>query len=103
MCVNEKWTDPLLHTVALQFLSTIFTAETDSRGAEVQTSNSKPAAALSDIVNGPSASELCELLLQVWGGVVHLNFGIRWKLELSKCFFVVVDARVLIRGPFRTL
>ncbi|XP_077952021.1 rotatin isoform X2 [Gasterosteus aculeatus] len=64
VCVNEKWTDPLLHTVALQFLSTIFTAETDSRGAEVQTSNSKPAAALSDIVNGPSASELCELLLQ---------------------------------------
>uniref|UniRef100_G3NDY8 Rotatin n=1 Tax=Gasterosteus aculeatus aculeatus TaxID=481459 RepID=G3NDY8_GASAC len=68
VCVNEKWTDPLLHTVALQFLSTIFTAETDSRGAEVQTSNSKPATALSDIVNGPSASELCELLLQVWGG-----------------------------------
>ncbi|KAM8823007.1 rotatin isoform 2-T2 [Spinachia spinachia] len=60
VCVNEKLPDPLLHTVALQFLGTIFTVET----AEVQTSNPKPATALSDIVNGPSASELCELLLQ---------------------------------------
>ncbi|XP_037312246.2 rotatin [Pungitius pungitius] len=64
VCVSEKCPDPFLHTVALQFLSAIFTAETARLGADVQTSNSKPAPALSDIVNGPSASELCELLLK---------------------------------------
>lgn len=69
VCVNEKFADPLLHTVALQFLCTIFTVETKSQGVEVTTSNSIHATALSDIVNGPPASQLCELLLQVrsWG------------------------------------
>ncbi|XP_031137959.1 rotatin isoform X3 [Sander lucioperca] len=62
LCVNEKLADPLLHTVALQFLRTIFTEETKS--VDVTTSNPKRATALSDIVNGPSASQLCELLLQ---------------------------------------
>ncbi|XP_070783994.1 rotatin [Enoplosus armatus] len=62
VCVNEKLADPLLHTVALQFLCTIFTEETKS--VVVTTSNSKHATALSDIVNGPSASQLCEVLLQ---------------------------------------
>ncbi|XP_067433989.1 rotatin [Thunnus thynnus] len=64
VCVNEKFVDPLLHTVALQFLRTIFTEETKRRGAEVTTSSCKHATALSDILNGPSASRLCELLLQ---------------------------------------
>ncbi|XP_056220936.1 rotatin [Seriola aureovittata] len=64
VCVTEKFADPLLHTVALQFLCTIFTEEAKSRGVEATTPNSKYAAALSDIVNGPSASQLCELLLQ---------------------------------------
>ncbi|XP_056289869.1 rotatin isoform X3 [Pseudoliparis swirei] len=64
VCVNEKFPDPLLHTVALQFLSTMFTVETKSLGVEVTTSDSKHAPALSDIVIGPSASQLCELLLQ---------------------------------------
>uniref|UniRef100_A0A8C2ZKS9 Rotatin n=1 Tax=Cyclopterus lumpus TaxID=8103 RepID=A0A8C2ZKS9_CYCLU len=64
VCVNEKFPDPLLHTVALQFLSTIFTVELKSLGVEVTTSDSKHATALSDIVNGPPASQLCELLLQ---------------------------------------
>ncbi|XP_035511921.1 rotatin [Morone saxatilis] len=64
VCVNGKLADPLLHTVALQFLCTIFTEETKRQGVEVATSKSKHATALSDIVNGPSASQLCELLLQ---------------------------------------
>ncbi|KAL7373427.1 hypothetical protein ABVT39_006513 [Epinephelus coioides] len=64
VCVDEKFADPRLHTVALQFLSTVFTEEAKCLGAEVTTSSSKHAAALSDIVNGPSASQLCELLLQ---------------------------------------
>ncbi|XP_044032478.1 rotatin [Siniperca chuatsi] len=64
VCVNEKLADPFLHTVALQFLCTIFTEETKSLGVEVTTSKSKHATALSDIVNSPSASQLCELLLQ---------------------------------------
>lgn len=68
MCLCEKTTDSLLQTVALQFLSTVFTEETKSQDVEVTTSNSKHATALSDIVNGPSASQLCELLLQVCGG-----------------------------------
>ncbi|XP_076577654.1 rotatin [Chaetodon auriga] len=63
-CVNEKQADPLLHTVALQFLSTVFAEETKSQGVEVTASKSKHAPALCDIVNGPSASQLCELLLQ---------------------------------------
>ncbi|XP_028424991.1 rotatin isoform X1 [Perca flavescens] len=62
VCVTEKLADPLLHTVALQFLCTIFTEETKS--VDVTTSNPKQATALSGIVNGPSASQLCELLLQ---------------------------------------
>lgn len=69
VCVNEKFVDPLLHTVALQFLRTIFTEETKRRGVEVTTSSCKHATALSDILNGPSASRLCELLLQVREGV----------------------------------
>ena len=70
MCLAEKFADPLLHTVTLQFLCEIFTEETKSRGVEATTSTSKYAAALCDIVNGPSASQLCELLLQVRGGGV---------------------------------
>ncbi|XP_034562939.1 rotatin isoform X2 [Notolabrus celidotus] len=62
VCVNEKLLDPLLHSVALQFLCAIFTEETKSQGVDV--TDSKPASALSEVVNGPSASQLCELLLQ---------------------------------------
>uniref|UniRef100_UPI0037E73CA0 rotatin n=1 Tax=Semicossyphus pulcher TaxID=241346 RepID=UPI0037E73CA0 len=62
VCVNEKLADPHLHTVALQFLCTVFTEETKSQAVDV--TNSKPAPALSDVVNGASASQLCELLLQ---------------------------------------
>ncbi|XP_041817044.1 rotatin isoform X2 [Chelmon rostratus] len=64
VCVNERRADPLLHTVALQFVSTVFTEETKGQGVEVTASNSKHATALCDVVNGPSASQLCELLLQ---------------------------------------
>lgn len=68
MCVNEKTADPLLHTVALQFLCTVFTEETKSQSVEITNANSEHATALTEIVIGPSASQLCELLLQVYGG-----------------------------------
>uniref|UniRef100_I3KA67 Rotatin n=1 Tax=Oreochromis niloticus TaxID=8128 RepID=I3KA67_ORENI len=64
VCVNERFAQPLLHTVALQFLCTVFTEATKSRSQEVTTSNSKYVRSLSDVLNSPSASELCELLLQ---------------------------------------
>nr|XP_019942842.1 PREDICTED: rotatin [Paralichthys olivaceus] len=64
VCLTEKFADPQLHTVALQFLCAIFTEETKSRGEEATTPNSKCATSLTDIVNGPSAGLLCELLLQ---------------------------------------
>ncbi|XP_037829180.1 rotatin isoform X2 [Kryptolebias marmoratus] len=63
-CVNEKFADSLLHTATLQFLSTVFTEETKCRSKEVTSSVSKHRTNLSDILNGPSASQLCELLLQ---------------------------------------
>ncbi|XP_071769043.2 rotatin [Centroberyx gerrardi] len=64
MCVNEKFADPLLHTVALQFLCALFSEETKRRCAEFATPTSKCVTPLSDTLNGPSASQLCELLLQ---------------------------------------
>uniref|UniRef100_A0A1A7XBW8 Rotatin n=2 Tax=Iconisemion striatum TaxID=60296 RepID=A0A1A7XBW8_9TELE len=63
-CVNEKFADPLLHTAALQFLSTVFTEETTRRGVEVTNSTSERDSSLSEVLNGASASQLCELLLQ---------------------------------------
>ncbi|XP_059183330.1 rotatin [Centropristis striata] len=70
-CVNEKRSEPLLHTAALQFLCTIFTEETKNPGVEGTTSDSKHATSLSDILNGPSASQLCELLLQSYDKRTH--------------------------------
>ncbi|KAG7225112.1 hypothetical protein INR49_014568 [Caranx melampygus] len=64
VCLTEKFAEPLLHSVALQFLCTIFTEEAKSRSEEAASPDSKYAAALCDIVNGPLASQLCELLLQ---------------------------------------
>ncbi|XP_070708807.1 rotatin [Pempheris klunzingeri] len=64
VCVNEKFADTLLPTVALQFLCAIFTEETKNQDAEVTALTSKHATALSDIVSSPSASQLCDLLLQ---------------------------------------
>uniref|UniRef100_A0A3P9PF08 Rotatin n=1 Tax=Poecilia reticulata TaxID=8081 RepID=A0A3P9PF08_POERE len=63
-CLDEKKADLLLHTAALQFLSTVFTEETRLCGTELKSSTSKHSSTLSDILTGPSASELCELLLQ---------------------------------------
>uniref|UniRef100_A0A8C7YUW0 Rotatin n=1 Tax=Oryzias sinensis TaxID=183150 RepID=A0A8C7YUW0_9TELE len=51
-----------LHTVALQFLSTVFTEETNRRTEAIK--NSERSSPLSDILNGPLANQLCELLLQ---------------------------------------
>lgn len=73
VCVNEKSSNAPLHTAALQFLSTIFTEETKSRREVDSVSNLKHATSLSDILNSPSASQLCELLLQVGGVVYKLN------------------------------
>ncbi|KAM9839415.1 rotatin [Aulostomus maculatus] len=64
VCVSEKLVNPLLHKVALQFLCTVFSEETKRRGVEDTTLNSKHVSALSDILSGSSASQLCELLLQ---------------------------------------
>ncbi|XP_068160422.1 rotatin isoform X2 [Antennarius striatus] len=64
MCMNEKLGGSALQTMALQFLSTVFTEEMNSQRVEVNTSNSKHTTTVSDIVNSPLASELCELLLQ---------------------------------------
>uniref|UniRef100_A0A3P8VNZ8 Rotatin n=1 Tax=Cynoglossus semilaevis TaxID=244447 RepID=A0A3P8VNZ8_CYNSE len=64
VCLTEKFSDPL-HAVALQFLSTVFTEETSRRQrVTASNSNSVHETSLSDIVNGPSATQLCELLLQ---------------------------------------
>nr|XP_054607097.1 rotatin isoform X3 [Nothobranchius furzeri] len=63
-CVNEKFADHLLYTATLQFLSTVFTEETKRRSVEVTNSTSKRDSGLSEILNGASASQLCELLLQ---------------------------------------
>ncbi|KAM4533766.1 rotatin isoform 2-T2 [Odontesthes bonariensis] len=63
-CMSEEFADPLLHTVALQFLSTVFTEEAKCRSEELASSGSKRGTSLSDVLNGPLASELCELLLQ---------------------------------------
>ncbi|XP_054621802.1 rotatin isoform X2 [Dunckerocampus dactyliophorus] len=57
LCVHEKSVDPLLHKVALHFLAMIFAEETKRREGEVTTFNS-------DVLSGPSGSQLCELLMQ---------------------------------------
>ncbi|CAG5895883.1 unnamed protein product [Menidia menidia] len=63
-CMSEEVVDPLLHTVALQFLSAVFTEETKNRSGEPKSPSSEHTSPLSDVLNGPLASELCELLLQ---------------------------------------
>ncbi|MEQ2280761.1 hypothetical protein AMECASPLE_023258, partial [Ameca splendens] len=63
-CLDEKNADFQLHTAALQFLSTVFREETKLCGKELKRTTSKHSSTLSDILNAPSASELCELLLQ---------------------------------------
>ncbi|CAN9506126.1 unnamed protein product [Ophioblennius macclurei] len=63
-CVNERPADARLQTAALQFLCTIFTEETKSRGPEVVTSHCKAPASLADVLNGSQADPLCELLMQ---------------------------------------
>uniref|UniRef100_A0A8C6NVH6 Rotatin n=1 Tax=Nothobranchius furzeri TaxID=105023 RepID=A0A8C6NVH6_NOTFU len=61
---THSFADHLLHTATLQFLSTVFTEETKRRSVEVTNSTSKRDSGLSEILNGASASQLCELLLQ---------------------------------------
>ncbi|XP_061778049.1 rotatin isoform X2 [Nerophis ophidion] len=63
LCVHEKFVDPLLHKVALHFLSTIFAEETKMREQQVTKLN-PGCAILADVLSGQSASQLCELLMQ---------------------------------------
>ncbi|KAK7879371.1 hypothetical protein WMY93_030707 [Mugilogobius chulae] len=60
MCMNERSTNSSLHTVALQFVSTFLAEETKKRDAGDQSSTS----ALFEVLSGPSAEQLCDLLLQ---------------------------------------
>lgn len=62
VCVAEDLADSALHTAALQFLGAVLSEETKRLGAEV--THSKHVSALWDILNGPSAGQLCDLLLQ---------------------------------------
>ncbi|XP_028290675.1 rotatin isoform X2 [Gouania willdenowi] len=64
LCLEEKLSDSRLHSAALKFISTVFTEETKRRNKEVPTSQSKPACSLSDVLIGPAATQLCDLLLQ---------------------------------------
>uniref|UniRef100_A0A3B3DDZ0 Rotatin n=1 Tax=Oryzias melastigma TaxID=30732 RepID=A0A3B3DDZ0_ORYME len=61
-----KLADHHLHTVALQFLATVFTEETKCRTEAI--TNSERSSPLLDILNGPPANQLCELLLQSFEG-----------------------------------
>ncbi|XP_019727440.1 rotatin isoform X1 [Hippocampus comes] len=63
LCVHEKFVDPPLHQGALHFLSTIFAEETKRRGA-ARPLNLDHGAALADALSSPSASHLCDVLLQ---------------------------------------
>ncbi|XP_024135486.1 rotatin isoform X1 [Oryzias melastigma] len=65
-CMNKKLADHHLHTVALQFLATVFTEETKCRTEAI--TNSERSSPLLDILNGPPANQLCELLLQSFEG-----------------------------------
>ncbi|XP_029979443.1 rotatin [Sphaeramia orbicularis] len=64
VCMDEKFTNPLLHKAALQFVSAVFTEETKRREIADTALNSHHGPPLSDVLNGPSASHLCEMLLQ---------------------------------------
>lgn len=94
--------------MALQFLSTLFTQETKYWHVGATVLERQCTAALSDVVNGPSANQLCELLMQVCGHVglpwSWSNQSIQIKNQLCVlCPYLMVNARVLKNGPFRTL
>ncbi|CAL8292685.1 unnamed protein product [Lota lota] len=61
VCVNNKAVDPYLHTVTLQFLCVLFSEETKRRCVEDDPSVTSE---LSETLDGPWASGLCDLLLQ---------------------------------------
>lgn len=73
--MSEKFSDSFLHTVALQFVSTVFTEETKRREGEETNQTSMQASSLSDVLNGPSAEQLCELLLQVGGVILTFSYS----------------------------
>ncbi|XP_057680380.1 rotatin isoform X1 [Corythoichthys intestinalis] len=64
LCMQEKFVSPHLHKGALHFLSIIFAEESKRRERALATLNADNGAALTDMLSGPSATELCDLLLQ---------------------------------------
>ncbi|XP_055364222.1 rotatin [Betta splendens] len=64
VCLTETFADEHLHKMALQFLSTLFTQETKYRHIGATALEPQGTTALTEVVNGPSSSQLCELLIQ---------------------------------------
>ena len=62
VCVNNSAVDPGLHTVALQFLCVLFSEETKRSGVRDDPGVTSD---MSAALDGPGASDLCDLLLQV--------------------------------------
>lgn len=58
LCMSDTPSDPSVHTVALQFVSTVFTEETKRRD------DCSSSSALGEVLSGPAAEQLCDLLLQ---------------------------------------
>ncbi|XP_010889508.2 rotatin isoform X2 [Esox lucius] len=64
-CVGVSCTDPNLHMTALRFLCVVLSEEAKSRRIEVTILTSDPQLTpLSEVLNGASGEQLCELLLQ---------------------------------------
>ncbi|XP_049604680.1 rotatin [Syngnathus scovelli] len=63
VCVHEKFVDSHLHGAALHFLCTILAQETKRRGV-VRPLSSDQGVTLVDVLGGPSAGQLCDVLLQ---------------------------------------
>ncbi|KAM9826967.1 rotatin [Neosynchiropus ocellatus] len=63
VCLREQPDDLVLQKAALHFLASIFTEETKRRGPEVADGSSE-SSGLSDMVNGPEAGQLCQLLME---------------------------------------
>ncbi|XP_056440624.1 rotatin [Gadus chalcogrammus] len=61
VCVNNSAVDPGLHTVALQFLCVLFSEETKRSGVRDDPGVTSD---MSAALDGPGASDLCDLLLQ---------------------------------------
>lgn len=91
VCLNEKSTNVQLHTAALQFLCSVLKEETKNRGVAITTLNCNPAPALCDIVRGPSAGQLCELLLQVCRAYLNYLYPFVLWNKHDHCFILISE------------